>query len=43
MKDGKSLGHIGDASVATRNYGDQYLKVCTIAFIELVKRLYAQD
>lgn len=43
MKNGKSLGHIGDATVATKEYGEQYLKVCTLAFKELVKRLHAQE
>lgn len=43
MKNGKSLGHIGDATVATKEYGEQHLKVCTIAFKELVKRLHAQE
>jgi creatinine amidohydrolase len=42
-KDGVSLGHIGDATVATKEYGNQYLKVCSLAFIELVKRLHEQQ
>jgi creatinine amidohydrolase len=39
----QSLGHIGDASVATKEYGEQYLKVCTLAFVELVKKLDKQN
>ena len=42
IKNGRSLGHIGDASVATKEYGDQYLSVCTLAFVELVKKLNVQ-
>lgn len=41
-KDGVSLGHIGDPTVATREYGEQYLKVCSIALTEQIKRLNKQ-
>jgi len=42
MEHGKSLGHIGDATVATAEYGEQYLKVCSIALAEQIKRLHTQ-
>jgi len=42
MKEGRSLGHIGDPTVATVEYGEQYLKVCTIALVEQIKRLNMQ-
>ena len=42
MKEGKSLGHIGDPTVATVEHGEQYLKVCTLALVEQIKRLHKQ-
>lgn len=42
MKEGRSLGHIGDPTVATIEYGEQYLKVCTVALVEQIKRLHEQ-
>ena len=42
-KDGVSLGHIGDPTVATKEYGEQYLKVCSIALTEQIKRLHEQE
>jgi creatinine amidohydrolase len=41
-KNGKSLGHIGDPTVATAEYGVQYLKVCSLALAEQIRRLHAQ-
>jgi creatinine amidohydrolase len=43
MKNGKSLGHIGDPTVATVEYGEQYLNVCAIALAEQIKRLHKQE
>jgi creatinine amidohydrolase len=43
MKQDRSLGHIGDPTVATKEYGEQYLRVCTIALIEQIKRLHNQQ
>ena len=42
MKNGKSLGHIGDPTVATEEYGIQYLKVCSLALAEQIRRLHSQ-
>jgi len=42
MKDGRSLGHIGDPTVATAEFGEQWLKVVSLALAELIRRLHAQ-
>jgi len=43
MKDGRSLGHIGDPTVATAEFGEQWLKVISLALAELIRRLHGQE
>lgn len=42
MKEGRSLGHIGDPTVATAEFGEQWLKVISLALAELIRRLFSQ-
>jgi creatinine amidohydrolase/Fe(II)-dependent formamide hydrolase-like protein len=41
-KDGRSLGHIGDPTVATAEWGDQFLNTEALGFAELIRRLHRQ-
>ena len=42
-EDGRSLGHIGDPTVATAEWGDQFLDTEALGFAELVRRLHGQE
>lgn len=42
-EDGHALGHIGDPTVATAEWGDQFLDTEALGFAKLVRRLHGQE
>jgi creatinine amidohydrolase len=41
-KDGRSLGHIGDPTVATAEWGEQFLNTDALGFAEIIRRFHQQ-